>query len=511
MVSEQEEFQRLLAERARSQVYTQEIHTPDLHLVNGDDEEGEEPDIKGTDVGLAERFVRDYGDHFRFIPGRSNRNTNEGTWLKYDGNRWVRKPNTVDVERELKKLAKTILTEAAKVTNSTERDQLWKMGNRLLSNAGIRAVRDRVTVEEGITGKEEDFDQHPHLLSVANGVVDLRSGKLLAAHPKMMLSRGSRIAYRPEAEAPTWRKTLLEIFAGNEKLAAAYEADLGYTLTGETREHVAFFDFGPTSRNGKTMLHEVVHHILGPELSVTSAPGTFLLGRYSNEANKPRDDIARWRGARMIQTSELTEGAQLDEDLFKRLTGEDTLPVREGFGRESEFKPTGKLWMRTNNFPALDPDSEAIWARVRMHEFKVSFLGREDRSLSERLRAEAEGILARLVARAVEYYGRCQGGNSGLLPGENGARVQEIRYSNDFTGDIIERRFERDAQSSITAKRFREIEREAYEEAGLKYEPATLARMEKKGFRQGAIRVNSIPTKVFFGLRERGESDQDLA
>jgi len=497
-------LKKLVAELAKEEAERSNGANPaNPHL-----DEGEEPDISGTDVGLAERFVTDYGAHFRFILGRSNRSTSEGTWLHYDGNRWVRQPNTLYVERKLKQMAREILREATRVTTSTERDQLWKAGNRLLSNAGIRAVRDRVAIEEGITGDEDDFDRHPHLLSVANGVVDLRSGKLLAPDPAMMLSRGSRIAYHPEAEAPTWGKTLLEIFAGGAKVAAAYEADLGYTLTGETREHVALVDFGPTSRNGKTLIHETIRYIFGPELCVVSAPGTFLLGRYSNEANKPRDDIARWRGARMIQTSELPEGAQLDEDLFKRLTGEDTVPVREGYGRESEFKPNAKLWVRTNNFPALDPDSEAIWSRVRLHEFAVSFLGREDRTLSERLRAEAEGILVRLVRCAGEYYERAgEGAGAGLLSVGNAERVQEIRYSTDLLGDIIERRFERDPNSYVTAKRFREIERDEYEQAGEKYVPASLHRMEKKGFRQGLPHVNSKRTKAFWGLRERGEGE----
>jgi P4 family phage/plasmid primase-like protien len=475
----------------------QAIPEPKLEPAEGDDG----PDVSGTDVGLAETFVKDYGSSFRFVLGRSNRSTSEGIWLHYDGIRWVRQSTTLDLERGLQGMAKQIMREASNTKDNAERQRLWKSGNRLLSNAGIRAVRDRIAVQEGITGDEEEFDRHPHLLQVANGVVDLRTGLLLAADPALLLSRGSRIAYRPEAQAPLWWETLLAINAGDEGAAAAYEGDLGYTLTGATAEHVAFFDVGPTGRNGKTLLAETVRHILGPELCVVSAPGTFLQGRFSNEANKPRDDIARWQGARMIQTSELPEGARFDEDLLKRLTGDDTIPVREGYGRESEFRAVGKLWVRTNAFPALDPDSEAVWSRVRLHEFTVSFLGREDRTLPERLRAEAPGILARLVRRASEYYER-----GGLQPAANAERVQEIRYSTDLLGDLIERRFERDPNSYVTAKRFREIEREEYEQAGEKHTTASVQRMEKKGFRSISHRVNSKPTKVFWGLCERGEA-----
>src|SRR5262249_9942519 len=45
----------------------------------------EEPDISETDVGLAERFADEYGDRFRFVPGKK---TGEGDWYFYGGNRW---------------------------------------------------------------------------------------------------------------------------------------------------------------------------------------------------------------------------------------------------------------------------------------------------------------------------------------------------------------------------------------------------------------------------------------
>jgi hypothetical protein len=45
----------------------------------------EEPDIGGTDTGLAERFAEEYGDRFLFVPGKR---TGEGDWYRYNGNRW---------------------------------------------------------------------------------------------------------------------------------------------------------------------------------------------------------------------------------------------------------------------------------------------------------------------------------------------------------------------------------------------------------------------------------------
>jgi len=81
----------------------------------------------------------------------------------------------------------------------------------------------------------------------------------------------------------------------------------------------------------------------------------------------------------------------------------------------------------------------------------------------------------------------------------NAERVQEIRYSTDLLGDIIERRFERDPNSYVTAKRFREIERDEYELRCIVW--------RRRASGRALPHVNSKRTKAFWGLRERGEGE----
>jgi putative DNA primase/helicase len=323
-----------------------------------------EPDISRTDVGLAEHFVTYLGDRFAYIPAKK---AGAGDWLRCDGFAWEPASETV-LDQWIAAMGRQLLREAAVAPSREERDKLHKRGERALSNAGIHAIRSRVAAVESVVTTIDAFDTHPHLLGVANGVVDLQTGKLLPADPALRLSRAARFDYNPRAEAPTWRRFLLEVFDGNQDVAAAYEADLGYTLTGETREQVFFVDHGLTGANGKSVLHETVKEILGSRLVVSSKPATFMQGKYTHEANRTRDDVIRWRGARMIQRSEFPEAARLDEDLIKSLTGGDHLTARGIYRDEEEFLPVGKLWIRTNHFPDLDPGSAAIWRRVRPHE-----------------------------------------------------------------------------------------------------------------------------------------------
>lgn len=457
----------------------------------------EAPDISHTDVGLGERFASAYGDRFRFVPGRRN---GQGEWFHYDGNRW-QPCGEVIVDQWIARMGRTLLQEAAKVAGKDDRERLWKLGNRALSTAGINAIRARVAAAPGIVTDADAFDTHPHLLSVANGVVDLRTRQLRKAEPALMLSRGSDIRYNPDAEAPTWARFLLEVFNGDQEAASRYEADAGYSLTGESREHVFFVDYGPSSRNGKTVAAETIKHVFGPRLCVTSQPGTFIRGRHE-DPKRTRGDILRWRGARMIQTSELPENANLDEDLIKRLSGADTITARDIFQTEEEFTNTGKLWMRTNHFPALDPDSEAVWNRVRLHSFEVSFAGREDKNLPAKLRSEAEGILRRLIDRAHHYY------QQGQLAPDDTAKAAELRAANDQLGEILARRFERDLDAFTPKHRLKEILNEEYKEAGERppaYGAGFDERMARKGHPAGIRKVNGKTTRGYHGLTIRGD------
>jgi putative DNA primase/helicase len=62
-----------------------------------------------------------------------------------------------------------------------------------------------------------------------------------------------------------------------------------------------------------------------------------------------------------------------------------------------EFKPTHKLALRTNHRPVVRETKNAIWERIQLVDWSVSFAGREDTTLPEKLLREGPGILRWLV------------------------------------------------------------------------------------------------------------------
>ena len=100
-------------------------------------------------------------------------------------------------------------------------------------------------------------------------------------------------------------------------------------------------------------------------------------------------------GKRFVSSSETGDGRRLAEDLVKSLTGGDPIACRRMREDFWEFRPTHKLWLATNHRPQIRGTDHAIWRRIHLIPFGVTFhepesgkTPRKDTTLPERLREE---------------------------------------------------------------------------------------------------------------------------
>src|SRR5690606_29414262 len=131
-------------------------------------------------------------------------------------------------------------------------------------------------------------------------------------------------------------------------------------------------------------------HVLG-DYAQSTRPELLLSKRVTNG---PSPGEAALKGSRFVSTSESGSGQKFDEATVKRLTGGDRIRARFNHQDEFEFEPTHKLWFSTNHKPVIEGTDYAIWRRIHLIPFTVTFTEeKRDPDLEEKLKAEASGIL----------------------------------------------------------------------------------------------------------------------
>jgi putative DNA primase/helicase len=264
------------------------------------------------------------------------------------------------------------------------------------SGKTVAAVERLARSDRRLAATIGQWDADPWLLNTPDGVVDLSTGALRAHRAEDYMTKIA--ATGPRGGCPRFLAFLDEITGGDVDLVAYLRRALGYSLTGDTREHALFFAYG-TGANGKSVLLSTIAGILG-EYHRSAPIETFT----ATNSDRHPTDLAGLRGARLVTATETEEGRRWAESRIKQLTGGDVVSAR--FMRQDffEYKPAFKLMIAGIHKPSLRSVDEAIKRRFHMIPFAVTILQEErDSELTEKLKVEWPGILQWLVEGCLEW------------------------------------------------------------------------------------------------------------
>lgn len=341
-----------------------------------------------NDYGNGEKFAAMYGNKLRYCES-------EKQWYHYDGIYWERAPMSLlnNMARELQQHFSVLVN----VTQDAQRIKAAKtLGNNDKLTNMIKAASNMLLINT------EDFNKHKHLLAVANGVVDLRDGKMTDSLPEYYITVKTPVPYNAEAEKPKrFIRFIKEICCDNIDLIRYLLRVLGYCITGENREQ-AYFIFYGRGANGKSVLINILRYVLGDTLTGEVAQDAFI--RKSN-GNSLNPSLVSIKDTRMGFVSEGNSKQEMDEALLKAITGGDIVTLRQLYKDHICFRPHFKIILTSNHMPALNYKDDAMQRRTKIIRFDNTFTGdKRDNNLEKTLQAEAEGILKGLVILARAYY-----------------------------------------------------------------------------------------------------------
>lgn len=307
-----------------------------------------------------------------------------------------------DLKSKLQSIADTALRRVNQLRDTPGQDKLLQM---------TRRIRDPLVV------LPNQIDQQHYVKACPNGVIDLRTGELRPGRPDEYILNAIVTEYDPELlrkdnPCPETNRFLLSSMDGDQELVDFIWRLLGYGLITERRDHIFTIMWGEHGRNGKDTLIKLVTHVLGQTLSGDAPVEMLLQTQQVRNSSAPSPDVLTLRGMCIAWINEAEEGQRFALAKLKKLTGGGYITARGLHDKlQTTWLQTHLPIMTTNELPKAKADDAAFWSRALIIKWPLSFVERPeqpyerlaDKDLTEKIGAEAKGVLARMVRGSMEY------------------------------------------------------------------------------------------------------------
>ncbi|MDR2964195.1 MAG: DUF5906 domain-containing protein [Treponema sp.] len=364
----------------------------------------EECDI--NEVHLSCEIIKTCGRWIRYCP--------QIGWMVYkeDEGRWTNYGAESAVQRVITHFGE-LLNEGAASTNPGEK----RFARRILSSAGIGAIKRILEGDVSIAVDQKMFDADPYHLNCRGDMYDLRTGEKRASAPEDLFSK-STICKAAELEkikegwkmprvSKIFEDFLVKITSKEGKarsdLAFYLLSWFGYCLTGDTGASF-FVNFHGIGKNGKSVLLNLMLQLFGDYAMTLHSD--IVIERYAQS----QFDESELVGKRLAVLIDAPEG-RLNMDKLKSIVSGDQITAKRKYLANMQFSPICKIAVGSNPRLTLKDTGLAVRRRIRMVPFDyVVSDDEDDPNIGKRmLKEEGSEILALLIWFAHQYYKEGEG------------------------------------------------------------------------------------------------------
>ena len=488
--------------------------------------------VERTDTGNAIRLHARYGHHFRFIPEANKFFTyldREGRYqldTEFHVMAYAKKTAAyIDMERDCvspptdedgNPLMLPILAPGEKPTAEqqaildrfaayeSQKKALDRWGEQSRSKTRLQAMIELVKDEPDTTIAKARFDADNYLLNCKNGVLDLKTGRLLTHKREYLMMKLANTDILPGAQCPKWIAFHEKITLGRHGIMTYLQKLAGIGLCGLQLEDMFNIFHGPGS-NGKGVWKEVIRDIYGDYVGVATE------NMFMERSNDAGDfEMAGLDGLRFLFKDETKQGRRLNETLVKSATGRDPIRACFKFQDYFTFLPRFTIVLSTNHKPIITGTDNGIWRRVKLipwdHNFDTDPEKRAKEDVLDDFRTEYPGILwwayqgLHMALDDLEKYGSLQ------VPDEIKAATQQYREQSDVIGAFIAEHCIVAPGERVAKGEIYKVYRDYMEEAGS--HPLNKSNFGEELLKRGFEEHNARPLgRQWLGIRLRTEKD----
>lgn len=380
-----------------------------------------------SDQHLSELFAKCFKPILRYVP-------EDKRFYAYNGAYWEDDGDGIRAHEFAKLFVSCMRNVADDIEDAKARGAKKEAIDKYLSHNKRCAV---LADSKGLlTARKDEFDRDLSLLNVKNGTLDLSTMELRPHDPADMVTKLAPVEFDTEARCAKWDSFVESVFPGDLDTLLYARKFFGMCLAGDTSNELVHFA-GYATRSGKGTMINSITAMLGVGYSGYAChvkPET-LMAR-GRTGNAPSEDVAAMRGARLVATSEPSQGDRLDESFVKQVSGGDPITARRNYGGVFTFRPTFNVIVSANSAPRIADMSLFESGRVRVIPFDRHFdEGERDTSLKATFATpEAQSaILNWCLDGLVDYRA------SGLAPSAAiVARTGEYRDDSDKFGQFVD-------------------------------------------------------------------------
>ena len=408
------------ADLGYDQLYGPVVEEPIENIFYGED--------TTSDLGRSRIFAKRFKDVLRWCADMKS-------WLIWDGKLW-QSDKMLQHMQMAKKIVEEMIDEATKNFHKATGEDQTKKAKQVLADT-IKAKSERCIKSMVELAKDEipitaaQLNKDPFLLNCKNGVVDLRTGKLLQHEPTYFISKMSGASYNPDAKFKKFDQFLKDITEDDPDLAEYFQQVCGMAAIGKVfyEGMCIFYGYG---RNGKSTFLNLISKVFGDysgsinvEMLMNQKDGRQVIGGLSVE------------GRRFVTAFEPEEGRRLSSAMLKKLASADPVTERQMYKDERTFEPSHTLIMATNHLPKVGSTDAGTWRRIAVVPFKAIFDGKKEiKDYAGILyNTDADAIMSWIVEGAMKYISNRYNIKSPKVVQE---ATQQYRNEEDWIGNFMQ-------------------------------------------------------------------------